>query len=278
MGVLICDCTLIIKDSSSEACCQAIRGNFRSFLRTYGSYPDRVFWDRDDMVLLSHGLPHHYGNGVYFTQFNEDEANKKIENAIEFFSERNVPFLWFVDPETKPEDMPSRLTKHGLQNVGEYKAMASNLNTIKNQLGEPTGFEIKQVKNKSDMKTFWNIWYRGYEYPEFLYDNFYETSIKKKIRHPDRQLYIGYLEGKPVATSHLLMGGGAAGLWWVTVLPEARGKGIGTFISQWTIMKGKDNGYKLSTLYSTEMGHPIYKKIGFQDYFSAQIYLWMPKI
>ena len=51
--------------------------------------------------------------------------------------------------------------------------------------------------------------------------------------YPDnpQKLFIGFLEGEPVATSQLFLGGGVAGLWGVTSLEKARNRGVGTAMS-----------------------------------------------
>jgi len=44
---------------------------------------------------------------------------------------------------------------------------------------------------------------------------------------------------------------------WETVVPEARGKGIGTQMSLYPLKDGLDAGYKLGVLHSTDMGYSI---------------------
>jgi predicted acetyltransferase len=62
----------------------------------------------------------------------------------------------------------------------------------------------------------------------------------------------------------------------VTVIPEARGKGIGTQMSIRPLKDGLDSGYALGVLDATEMGYPVYKKMGFKEYFKSPVYIWMP--
>ena len=157
--------------------------------------------------------------------------------------------------------------------------MAAELRKINYSVPGHEGFKIREVRTKTELKTYYQIWSVGYEYPTFLGDHMYNDSIKKPLSNLFKhgKLYLGYLDGKPVATSRLHIGGGAAGLYWVTVIPEARGKGIGTQMSLQPLQDGLDAGYQLGVLDSTEMGYTIYKKIGFKDYYKQPVYIWMPK-
>jgi len=78
------------------------------------------------------------------------------------------------------------------------------------------------------------------------------------------QNYVGYLNGKPVSTSSLIYGGGAAGIYSVATLPEARGKGIGSAVTLKPLQDACEMGYRIGTLQSSDMGFNVYKKLGFR--------------
>ena len=76
--------------------------------------------------------------------------------------------------------------------------------------------------------------------------------------------YVGYWNNKPVSTSTIFYGGGVAGIYCVSTLPEARGRGIGAAITLRPLRVAREMGYRVGVLQSSEMGFNIYKNLGFR--------------
>lgn len=61
---------------------------------------------------------------------------------------------------------------------------------------------------------------------------------------------------------------------YMGVLPQYRGKGIGTNIFGRLFNLAKESGYNSMILYASKLGEPIYKKFGFQgDYYGIMYHL-----
>ena len=78
-----------------------------------------------------------------------------------------------------------------------------------------------------------------------------------------------------MSTSVLFNGGGFASIYGVATVPEAQGRGLGAAITLKPLLMARDEGYRHATLFSTELGHPVYLRIGFRDA-GARVnrYLW----
>ena len=89
-------------------------------------------------------------------------------------------------------------------------------------------------------------------------------------------MYVGWLAGRPVATNILVLGGGVAGVYGVGTLAEARRQGIGSAITIKPLLDARDAGMRYGALFSSELGKPVYERVGFVDT-GARIsrYLWI---
>ncbi len=88
--------------------------------------------------------------------------------------------------------------------------------------------------------------------------------------------YLAWLDGKPVATSMVIFGGGVAGIYAVSTVPEARRKGIGAQVTLRPLLDARAKGYKVGILQSSEMGLGVYRSLGFKEYCRISSYIFRP--
>jgi GNAT superfamily N-acetyltransferase len=81
---------------------------------------------------------------------------------------------------------------------------------------------------------------------------------------PGLDLFTGFAEGEAVATGLGYTASGVTGVWAIGTLPSHRGRGIGTGITTEVIRAGAQRGARATVLWSTEMGFPIYRALGFR--------------
>jgi ribosomal protein S18 acetylase RimI-like enzyme len=77
--------------------------------------------------------------------------------------------------------------------------------------------------------------------------------------------YGGRVDGEMVATALGLVSDGAIGVFNVATSPEYRGRGYGAALTARVARDGFANGATLAYLQSSEMGHGVYRKLGFRD-------------
>ena len=68
-----------------------------------------------------------------------------------------------------------------------------------------------------------------------------------------------------VAAAALFVGAGVAGIYNVCTVPEARGRGIAGAVTAAALDEGAARGCRLAVLGSSEMGYPVYRRLGFRD-------------
>jgi GNAT superfamily N-acetyltransferase len=73
----------------------------------------------------------------------------------------------------------------------------------------------------------------------------------------------------------LFDGAGVASVFGVAVAPSARGRGIGAAITLTAFDEARALGHRYGVLFATELGAPVYRRIGFRDVGATMSrYLW----
>jgi GNAT superfamily N-acetyltransferase len=88
--------------------------------------------------------------------------------------------------------------------------------------------------------------------------------------------YLGFLAGRRVATSALVPAGGLAGVYAVSTLPEARGRGIGAAMTAFPLLEARARGYRVGALQATAMGLSVYRRLGFREVCEYRCYAQPP--
>lgn len=89
--------------------------------------------------------------------------------------------------------------------------------------------------------------------------------------------FVGWLDGRAVASASLFLAAGVAGLYFVCTAPDFRGRGIGAAISRAALEGARDLGFRRGVLGSSSMGHGVYRRLGFRDVCSVDVWEWPPE-
>jgi GNAT superfamily N-acetyltransferase len=129
----------------------------------------------------------------------------------------------------------------------------------------PEGFGIREVTTESELYDFRKVFVETYQIPEWAGQAWVDATLTIGIGRSPWRIFVGYLNGEPVATNMLFNGAGVASVYAVATLPSVQGKGIGAAITLKPLLEARDmDGYKYAVLFSTEMGVPVYQRIGFK--------------
>jgi GNAT superfamily N-acetyltransferase len=193
-------------------------------------------------------------------------AKDEIESILSYYDA--IPFRWFVDETDKIQNQ--LLEKVGFKIDTLYPAMIIELSILKPAQYEQN-VEVKEI-NKDEIALWISIVAKSYNL-----DNFKEIEFAKFINYiienaDDVKFYIGYFEGKPIASSMTIMHAKVIGVHWVGTLPEFRGKGIGFAVSHKPLVDALKNGFTQAILLASEMGKPVYERIGFTTYALYNVY------
>lgn len=89
-------------------------------------------------------------------------------------------------------------------------------------------------------------------------------------------LLVGYVSDAPVATARLTCCGPVAEILGVVTLPDRRRRGYGAALTWAAIDASLERGCAAATLTATEMGFPLYRRMGFVPVCTYRTYLPPP--
>ena len=267
--------TDIIKDcSNSELIIEAIEKSWFKQFAFWGSAPAREVYEDQYLKRVTLFAPERAQfNCVHLARLTPENVHVKIEETVEYFKSRKLPWNWYTGPSARPIDLGEHLQAHGFKNVGDTPCMAVELESMNDNLPEPSGLTIEPVEDVETLRDWTQAETIGFglkrSTSELVFDIESTLGFNKDL---PRRSYVGYLNGKPVAASLLLLTSGVAGLFCVSTIPEARRKGIGTAISLAPMKEAHEMGYKVGVLTSSKMGYGVYRRIGFEEYCKFGIY------
>ena len=269
----------ILKNPNQSEIEHAIEFNSYELVRVMSTIDlkDMVYEETDEFFRYSTGIPFFLFNAVIESHIPSEVAIKKIKENITFFEKRQVSFLWMIGPSSSPKNMGELLSKNGLV-LDKQPGMAYNLKILEAEREPLNKVEIIKVEDVETLKVWNNIVLTGFTLPkELLSDFFYKAfSFMLLNDNPSASAFLAFYDGNPVASSLVFYRSGVAGIYNVTTLEEARGKGIGTAITLAPLNEAKKLGYEIAVLQSSEMALSMYKRMGFKEHCQIEWYVWQP--
>ena len=129
---------------------------------------------------------------------------------------------------------------------------------------EPPGLEIRPVAVDADRLDFIAVARSAYQVygiePE-LYDDTFASL--ESLAAPHIQGFVGRVDGEPVAVAAVYVTHGVAGINWVGTLPERARRRYAEAVTWAAIREGFRRGAALASLQPTQMGRPVYERMGF---------------
>jgi len=219
-------------------------------------------------------LPHY--NGVARATFDLQDVHAGIEAALAPFKARKVPLTWWVGPSTSPSNLGAHLQAHGFTHNRDMLGMAVDLACLPEpDLSDPA-LTFEQVADRGALADWYQVFLQGFP---TSFDAAYLDALAVTSLGPDAPWihYLARLDGRPVAVGSLFLSEGVAGFYNLTTLREARGKGIGAWMTLKTFQQAVALGIRIGTLQTT---YPnalrLYHRLGFEVYCKIGVYKYVP--
>ncbi|MBU4315643.1 MAG: GNAT family N-acetyltransferase [Proteobacteria bacterium] len=196
---------------------------------------------------------------VFFVKEKTSKPEKLLQKAKEFFGVRKLPFLVSFR-EGLEKDFLSPLEDKGYKEVRSSTVMTLMTLPETNPYGKD--LNIQRVADAQGLADFQKVVEKSYGLGEGVGPFVITEAV---LNLPDVELFTGYAGDRPACTSMLFKTGQAAGIYWVATLEEFRNRGFGRAITAQPLVAGKQRGCTFGCLQASDMGKPVYEKMGFDN-------------
>jgi hypothetical protein len=175
---------------------------------------------------------------------------------------------WWLDPGTEPTDAAERLIELGLTAPSDGHEWLNAVVATRPPAGAP-GVDVRRVETPAafaEARTvLWDVVGRGDEWRERERPKL-KSIFEAHTRSGALSHFVGYLDGKPVATGSAVHSDRGSFLIGGCVLPEARGRGLYRALvrARWdaAVERGRP---ALISFTVPETSYPILRRLGFAD-------------
>ncbi|MCG3221698.1 MAG: GNAT family N-acetyltransferase [Candidatus Heimdallarchaeota archaeon] len=250
-----------------------IENNISAFLANWKELAGALFLHDTIRVQIITGLPFAFLNSIANANFSGSDITKQITVVLTPFKTKKLPILWWIGPNSKPDNLDAYLESFDFKKTDEPPGMFMDLNRLDFSYETPPELRVNLVQNAKHVEEWVSVFIEGVGGTEKHRKHLFQSEMFL-LQKNNYLRFIGYWEGEPVATSGLILNEDVAGLYFVITKPDYRGKGIGTAISRAALENAYKRGYHKAVLQSSKMGYNIYKRIGFDEYCKFKWYYY----
>lgn len=219
--------------------------------------------------------PHEYLNAVFGTQVTPRDAARLIADTVEVLGVDGRAFYWTVWPSDTPSDLAERLVATGFEHQGADPLMTLDLRTPSRVEPEPPGLAIRRARTTDEIRQGAAFAVRSVG-PEATGDEAFAATFERLAAEEPPRWYqfTGTVGGEIVASSGLFTGSGVAGIYSVATDEAHRGRGYGGAVSSAAVEAGRALGLETAVLMASEMGAPVYRRLGFREVGRVHFLRW----
>ena len=247
--------------------CRHLETVFRDLL----AGPDVV---REGAFLrLVTGEAHPFGNLAIVSAPGGLEATRA---AIEPLAGLAAPSAVLFPAAEVDDETAAFLADRGFGSHGSMPAMAVDIDRLA-PTSLPAGYRFERVTTEDEGEEWAARFAIGYELPVPVARLFSPALIEvDPASDAPVQFFVVRKGDAIVGTSVLYLADGVAGVYCVATVPEERGKGLGAHATAEPLRLAHGLGYRVGVLQSSEMGHGVYRRLGFEDVGGVPIYVRVP--
>jgi GNAT superfamily N-acetyltransferase len=269
----------VMTDTSPTGMSAAIADGLEACFLLLATAPGGESHKTDGITVAFTGLPFFLFNGVFRTRLDvhlpAPELDRRIGEVVTYLRSRGVPFGWSVLPDDYPPDLQARLVASGFAPAGEQPGMAIALDQLGPAPQSPEGIAVAEVTDMEGIGVHMHLVASGSGLPPD-FERAFLTLLQRLPFGPGKPIryFLASEQGEPVGTSLVVLSGRVAGIFSVATVPQARGRGVGTLVTDLALRAAREEGHRIAILESSQMGYNVYRRIGFEEYCRIEHYAW----
>lgn len=238
---------------------------FRAASDMFGT-PGTVSGERPGLRYAGIGGPIAGFNRLIATEMDADTVDEDLEAAIAELDRFPVISAW-IPPDAEPADLGKRFLKRGFVADADdsgVPAMSAPLAGLPS-FDVPPGVTWSTVDDDRSFDAMVDVMSGGFGMPDDLRPFLEHTLRLHSGPVPELAMFVVSVAGEPASTSLAAVVGEVVVIYNVATVPESRGRGLGTLATRLAMRHGIERGAETAVLEASEMGYPIYRRLGFEE-------------
>jgi GNAT superfamily N-acetyltransferase len=181
-----------------------------------------------------------------------------LEKAARFFDEHSLPFVVRIRAGL---DSAAERACDDLGMPYSDSVPGMSLTDMTREYRTVDGLEIRTVRDAEALSHHLAVDAEAFGFPLEVGRLMFNERL---LTATEVELYVGYVDRMPVAISALIAAQRVAGVANIATLSSHRGRGIGEAMTAHVIKRGREFGCIMASLQASEMGKPVYERMGFR--------------
>ena len=217
----------------------------------------RAFGPKDDYSAV-YTKPSYWPNIIFNPNFKLAQLDHRIKELVQAHQNGQGPKYIMTNPTSTESEIVMGLKHLGLK-AGSWTAMTRSLNHLPSY-NHPT-LEIERVNTSNQLDEWLSV------INEVLMDGKAVTQklFDQNLNDSRFQLFVGRLNGRPIATSMAFTTHKTCGIYLVATSPKYQGQGIGSDMTLKAMNAGQRAECEKAVLQATQKGYKVYLNLGFED-------------
>ena len=244
-----------------------VGANLEAFVQAAGQIPVLRRAGVRDAVVHTSDIAFPMFNLVCAADFAAGREAERTGDLADLMTAHGLPWMWWVTPGHEPDT--EVLRGRGLH----HEPVPGMYVELDGPVDPRRGVRLDPISDATHT-TYLDVFMEGFEMPELV-----REPMSMLFTDLDDEAFVHLLarEGEEaVGCGTVYLHDGTAGLYNIAVLESARGRGIGHAITAALMNVGVDAGCTNAVLHATEMGRPVYERLGFEEVCQTPQWIWMP--